>query len=61
MDAAAKLGYTPNAIARSLISNRSGLVAIALDSESNPMYDIQSRTLALEIQKTRWAGCALPY
>lgn len=51
MDAAAKLGYTPNAIARSLISNRSGLVAIALDSESNPMYDIQSRTLALEIQK----------
>ncbi|EMK6659564.1 substrate-binding domain-containing protein [Vibrio cholerae] len=51
MDAAAKLGYTPNAIARSLISNRSGLVAIALDSESNPMYDMQSRALALEIQK----------
>lgn len=51
MDAAAKLGYTPNAIARSLISNRSGLVAIALDSESNPMYDIQSRALAMEIQK----------
>ncbi|NRF62192.1 LacI family DNA-binding transcriptional regulator [Vibrio coralliilyticus] len=51
MDAAAKLGYTPNAIARSLISNRSGLVAIALDSESNPMYDLQSRALAMEIQK----------
>ncbi|WP_273128440.1 substrate-binding domain-containing protein [Vibrio caribbeanicus] len=51
IDAAAKLGYTPNAIARSLISNRSGLVAIAVDSESNPMYDIQSRALALEIQK----------
>lgn len=51
MDAAAKLGYTPNAIARSLISNRSGLVAIALDSESNPMYDMQSRALAVEIQK----------
>lgn len=51
MDAAAKLGYTPNAIARGLISNRTGLVAIALDSESNPMYDMQSRALAMEIQK----------
>ncbi|MGY3571195.1 LacI family DNA-binding transcriptional regulator [Vibrio paucivorans] len=51
MDAAAKLGYTPNAIARSLISNRSGLIAIALDSESNPMYDLQSRALAMEIQR----------
>lgn len=51
MDAAAKLGYTPNAIARSLISNRSGLIAIAVDSESNPMYDMQSRALALEIQR----------
>ncbi|MGF1702851.1 substrate-binding domain-containing protein [Photobacterium makurazakiensis] len=51
MDAANKLGYTPNAIARSLISNRSGLIAIALDSESNPMYDLQARTLATAIQK----------
>ncbi len=51
MDAAAKLGYTPNAIARSLISNRSGLIAIALDSEPNPMYDMQSRALAMEIQR----------
>ncbi|WP_428774493.1 LacI family DNA-binding transcriptional regulator [Vibrio sp.] len=51
MDAAAKLGYTPNAIARSLISNRSGLVAIALDSESNPMYDLLTRALAIAIQK----------
>ncbi len=51
LDAANKLGYTPNAIARSLISNRSGLVAIALDSESNPMYDLQTRKLANAIQK----------
>ena len=51
LDAANKLGYTPNAIARSLISNRSGLVAIALDSESNPMYDLQTRKLASAIQK----------
>lgn len=51
MEAAAKLGYTPNAIARGLISNRSGLIAIALDSESNPMYDLQVRTLSAEIQR----------
>lgn len=50
-DAAARLGYTPNAIARSLISNRSGLVAIVLDSANNPMYDLQTRKLALEVQR----------
>ncbi|UJF17921.1 substrate-binding domain-containing protein [Vibrio sp. SS-MA-C1-2] len=49
-DAAAKLGYSPNAIARSLISNRTGLIAIALDYESNPMYDLQVRALSKEIQ-----------
>ncbi|MGF1740382.1 substrate-binding domain-containing protein [Vibrio profundum] len=52
MDAANKLGYTPNAIARSLISNRSGLIAIALDSESNPMYDTLARLLTKAIQKS---------
>lgn len=50
-DAAEKLGYSPNAIARSLISNRTGLIAIALDYESNPMYQEQVRALSLEIQK----------
>lgn len=50
-ETAEKLGYSPNAIARSLISNRSGLIAIALDDESNPMYDAQVRALSLEVQK----------
>ncbi|NLS12207.1 LacI family transcriptional regulator [Vibrio sp. SM6] len=50
LDGAAKLGYKPNALARSLISNRSGLIAIALDSSANPMYDLQARILASEIQ-----------
>lgn len=51
LEGAAKLGYKPNALARSLISNRSGLIAIALDSSANPMYDLQARMLASEIQK----------
>ncbi|MGD6737880.1 substrate-binding domain-containing protein [Photobacterium leiognathi subsp. mandapamensis] len=50
LEGAAKLGYKPNALARSLISNRSGLIAIALDSSLNPMYDLQARILASEIQ-----------
>ena len=50
LEGAAKLGYKPNALARSLISKRSGLIAIALDSSANPMYDLQARMLALEIQ-----------
>ncbi|GEM79314.1 LacI family DNA-binding transcriptional regulator [Vibrio superstes] len=51
LEGAAKLGYKPNALARSLISNRSGLIAIALDSSSNPMYDLQARILASEVQR----------
>ena len=50
LEGAAKLGYKPNALARSLISNQSGLIAIVLDSSSNPMYDLQARILASEIQ-----------
>ncbi|WP_102318607.1 LacI family DNA-binding transcriptional regulator [Enterovibrio norvegicus] len=50
LEGAATLGYKPNALARSLISNRSGLIAIALDSSANPMYDLQARILASEIQ-----------
>ncbi|MFA0195878.1 substrate-binding domain-containing protein [Vibrio artabrorum] len=51
LEGAMKLGYKPNALARSLISNRSGLIAIVLDSSLNPMYDLQARILAFEIQK----------
>ncbi|MCL9782721.1 substrate-binding domain-containing protein [Vibrio sp. S4M6] len=60
MEAANKLGYTPNAIARSLISNRSGLIAIALDSESNPMYDMLARKLTHVIQKSGCQGILCP-
>lgn len=60
IEAANKLGYTPNAIARSLISNRSGLIAIALDSESNPMYDMLARKLTSVIQKRGCQGILCP-
>lgn len=59
LEGAEKLGYKPNAIARSLTSRRSGLIAIVLDSSSNPMYDLQARTLATEIQAK--GGLAILY
>ncbi len=51
LEAATKLGYTPNAIARGLISKRSGLIAIAIDNKNNPMYDLLTRELSLYIQQ----------
>ncbi|MGL6258629.1 LacI family DNA-binding transcriptional regulator [Vibrio sp. WXL210] len=50
IEGARKLGYTPNALARSLISNRSGLIAIIASSEQNPIYDEITRQLTLAIQ-----------
>jgi DNA-binding LacI/PurR family transcriptional regulator len=38
MEAAATLGYRPNALARSLITQRSGLIAIVVASMDNPFY-----------------------
>ncbi|VWB10884.1 LacI family transcriptional regulator [Burkholderia aenigmatica] len=37
-DAAAALGYRPNVLARSLITQRSGLIAIVVASMDNPFY-----------------------
>jgi DNA-binding LacI/PurR family transcriptional regulator len=51
LEGAKKLGYTPNAMARSLISRRSGLIAIVTDSETNPIYDEITRTLTCTIQE----------
>ena len=38
MKAAKKLGYKPNAIARMLITQRSGMVAVIISSISNLIY-----------------------
>ena len=38
MKAAKKLGYKPNAIARMLITQRSGMVAVIISSTSNLIY-----------------------
>ncbi|MDG3086215.1 LacI family DNA-binding transcriptional regulator [Vibrio hannami] len=51
VEGAQKLGYTPNAMARSLTSKRSGLVAIVTDSETNPIYDEMIRKLSYTIQE----------
>lgn len=51
LSGAKKLGYTPNAMARSLTSKRSGLIAIVTDSETNPIYDEITRKLAYTIQE----------
>ncbi len=38
MKAAEDLGYQPNAIARSLISNRSNMIGIVMADVRNPFY-----------------------
>ncbi|MFC4454266.1 LacI family DNA-binding transcriptional regulator [Deinococcus sonorensis] len=38
LDAARKLGYQPNAIARSLVTQRSGIVALIVGDLHNPFY-----------------------
>jgi len=51
LEGAKKLGYTPNAMARSLTSKRSGLIAIVTDSETNPIYDEIARKLIYTVQE----------
>jgi DNA-binding LacI/PurR family transcriptional regulator len=38
VDAAAQLGFRPNAMARGLATNRSGIVAVAVGTIGNPIY-----------------------
>ncbi len=56
MKAAKNLGYQPNAIARSLISNRSNMIGIVMADVRNPFYpavlDIFVRKLQEQGQKT---------
>ena len=43
--AAAEVGYVPNAIARSLQSQRTGLVALAVEDIGNPVYVAMMRAI----------------
>ncbi|MGW0436776.1 LacI family DNA-binding transcriptional regulator [Micromonospora sp. NPDC003197] len=44
-EAAAEVGYVPNAIARSLQSQRTGLVALAVEDIGNPVYVAMMRAI----------------
>ncbi|MEO3777979.1 LacI family DNA-binding transcriptional regulator [Micromonospora sp. B11E3] len=43
--AAAEVGYVPNAVARSLQSQRTGLVALAVEDLGNPVYAAMTRAV----------------
>jgi DNA-binding LacI/PurR family transcriptional regulator len=48
--AAAELGYRPNALARSLVSQRSGIVGVLFSYLDNPFYAIALERLCHELQ-----------
>ena len=49
--AARELGYQPNAIARSLITQRSGFVAVAMTEIRNPFYPLVLETFTQKFQE----------
>lgn len=51
LDAAQQLGYRPNAIARSLILNRSNLIAMVALGVQNPYYTVVINKVTSRIQK----------
>jgi DNA-binding LacI/PurR family transcriptional regulator len=51
MAAAAKAGYQPNAIARSLITRRSGIVGIVMGDLTNPFYPEVLEALTQRLQR----------
>ena len=51
LEAAEKLGYRPNAIARGLTLNRSNLIAIVSINVVNPHYNVMINKVADRIQK----------
>jgi ABC-type sugar transport system substrate-binding protein len=51
--AAAQLGYRPNAIARMLITRRSGTVGIVVSELQNPFYARMLDTLGYQLQRKR--------
>ena len=50
LDAAKKLGYRPNAIARSLITNRSRIVAVVMSYFDNQFYPLVLELLSNELR-----------
>ncbi|WP_043834687.1 LacI family DNA-binding transcriptional regulator [Muricoccus aerilatus] len=50
MEAARSLGYRPNAIARSLITRRSRIVAVAMADLGNPFYALVLEALSARLQ-----------
>ncbi len=51
LEAAAKLGYQPNAIARSLITRRSNIVGIVIANLTNPFYPEMLERFSLRLQE----------
>jgi len=51
LDAADKLGYTPNLVARSLKNNRSGVIGLVLSDMDNVFYSIVSRVIESDLKK----------
>lgn len=51
LEAAEALGYRPNALARSLITGRSGLIALVSTSMANPFYADVVREFSERLQK----------
>ncbi|MHA1572352.1 MAG: LacI family DNA-binding transcriptional regulator, partial [Alphaproteobacteria bacterium] len=51
MVAAAQLDYRPNAIARSLIMQRSSIVGLVVAEITNPFYSAALETISRELQK----------
>ncbi|MDF2963998.1 MAG: Periplasmic binding protein/LacI transcriptional regulator [Paenibacillus sp.] len=51
MDAASKLGYTPNLVARSLKNQRSGVIGLILTSNDNVFFSIVSSIIETDLKK----------
>ena len=53
LEAARKLGYRPNAIARTLSTRRSRMIAVVVSNLQNQFYPVVIETLSQRLQKDR--------